>query len=159
MKLYDLSIDIRQLDNIDDPEQLKAEAEKLVGDFKQKAISLAKYCKELEADQVAIDAEIKRLTDLKRTKVNKTEFFKQYLFENMIATGIEKIDDTIIKLSIRTNPPSCGEIPDVMALPEQYRKLIPESWVADKTAILKQFNATGEMICQIITDKKRLEIK
>lgn len=159
MKLYELTIDYRQLDQIEDAEELKTALEKLEGEFKTKAISLGKLYKELNADCETIDNEIKRLADKKRTLENRAEFLRQYLLDNMVATGIEEIKEPIIRLVIRKNPPSCGEILDVEALPEQFRELVPQSWKVKKTAILDHFKATGEMICPIITDKKHLEIK
>lgn len=159
MKLYELTIDYRQLDQIEDAEQLKSALEELEGEFIEKAISLGKLYKELNADCEAIDTEIKRLADKKRVATNKAEFIKQYLLDNMVAVGIEKIDDPIIKISVRKNPPSCGEILDIEALPLEFRELVPESWTVKKTAILAHFNKTGEMICPIITDKKHLEIQ
>jgi len=159
MKLYELAIDYRKLDQIEDAEELKTALEKLGEDFKAKAISLGKFYKKINADIEAIDNEIKRLSDKKRVVTNKAEFIKTYLFDNMVAAGIKEIDDPIIKLVIRKNNPSCGEILDVEALPLQFRELQPSYWTAKKNDLLAHFKTTGEMVCPIITDKKHLEIK
>lgn len=160
MKLYELTIDFRNLDQIEDAEELKSALEKLEGEFKSKAISLGKFYKEQVSDVEAIDTEIKRLMAKKQASQNKADFIKQYLFDNMVAVGIEKIDDPIIKLAIRFNPPSC-EVKDVMALPLQYRKLIPEAWQADRVSILKHFKESGEIVegAELQLNNKRLEIK
>lgn len=160
MNLYELTIDYRKLDQIEDANELKIAFDKLEDDFKTKAISLAKYYKEHLARIEAIDNELKRLADKKQVEKNRADSIKEYLFVNMEAVGIEKIDDPIIKLAIRFNPPSC-EVKDVMALPLEYRKLIPENYVADRVAILKHFKESGEIVngAELQLNNKRLEIK
>jgi hypothetical protein len=160
IKLYELTDDIRQLEQIENSEEINKALENLNYIFKDKAIHLAKFIMELNAEGTAIDSEVDRLLTRKKTLATKAFYLRTYLQNNMIEAGMEKIDGTIIKLSIRNNPPSC-EVKDVMALPEKYRKLIPESWQADRVEILKQFKETGEIIegATIITGNKRLEIK
>jgi hypothetical protein len=48
-----------------------------------------------------------------------------------------------------------------MDLPWEYRKLVPESWQADRIAIIKRFKDTGEIVegAELQLNNKRLEIK
>lgn len=49
----------------------------------------------------AIDAEIKRLQALKKTRQNAVKSLKEYVLYSMDANGMTKIDGELIKLSIR----------------------------------------------------------
>ena len=160
MKLYELANDIRNLDSIEDEDELKSALESLGYEFRAKAVNIGKFIKELQSDQQAIDNEITRLSQIRKASLNKTNWLINYLETNMIQSGIDKIDGAVVKLTIRTNPPSCL-VSDVTVLPDKYKRHIPESWDANKTEILKLFKETGEMLpgTTIITDKKRLEIR
>lgn len=157
MKLYELSNQIRDLAFIEDSEQVQLALQELTESFDNKALNIAKLTKEISAEVDAIDNEVKRLNDRKKSLQNKIEWFKSYLLHNMTESSIPQIKDSIITVSVRTNPPSC-DIEDVMKLQEDYRKI---SWVADKTKILEYFKSTGEVIdgAKIITDKKRIDIR
>ena len=160
MKLYELTDEIRLLEQIDEPEELQKAAEALSGQFNEKAVNVAKFIMELVADNIAIETEINRLLDKRKSVNNKIFNLKEYLKNNMVKARIDKIDGIVVKLSIRGNPPSC-EVQDVMALPSEYRKLIPEKYEPDRLLIMKHFKDTGEIIegAVIVTDNKRLEIK
>jgi hypothetical protein len=78
----------------------------------------------------------------------------------MTVANINKIKGDVLDLSLRANPPSVNII-DNDSIPDDYRKIIPESWQPDKISILKAFKDNGEIVsgCEIITDKKTLVIK
>jgi hypothetical protein len=159
MRLYELTDEIRFLDKTE-PENIKDELAKITGEFKKKAVNVAKYWMELNADIDSIDTEIQRLQVHRKSICSKEDAIKSYLMENMITAGIDKIDDPIIKLSIRVNPPSC-EVENLELLPKEFKKLIPEAYQADRIAIIKHFKDSGEILpgVKIVSDNKRLEIK
>lgn len=166
MKLYEISNQIRDLPFVQEPdtpfysiniEQTELAINELKLQFDEKVLNIAKLTKELDADIDAIDNEVKRLTDRKKSLQGKKDWFKSYILQNMIDSGIDKVKDAVITVAIKVNPPSV-EVEDVMKLPESYRKQI---WQPEKAMILEAFKSTGEIIdgAKIITDKKRVDIK
>lgn len=166
MKLYEISNKIRDLPFIQEPdtpfysiniEQTELAINELKLQFDEKVLNIAKLTKELDADIDAIDNEVKRLTDRKKSLQGKKEWFKSYILQNMIDSEIDKVKDAVITVAIKVNPPSV-EVEDVMLLPEQYRKQI---WQPEKALILESFKSTGEVIdgAKIITNKKRVDIR
>ncbi|WP_416037506.1 siphovirus Gp157 family protein [Lactococcus formosensis] len=108
MSLYDLTTDWQQ---VYDMEDLDAEIwadtlESIEGEIKDKAINIGYVVKNLEADEAAIDAEIKRLQAKKKVVVKKKQGLKDYLQNSMIAVGIEKIKSAVFNIRIQKNPKS-----------------------------------------------------
>ncbi len=108
MSLYDLTADWQQ---VYDMEELDVETwadtlESIEGEIKDKAINIGYVVKNLEADEAAIDAEIKRLQAKKKVVVKKKQGLKDYLQNSMIAVGIEKIKSAVFNIRIQKNPKS-----------------------------------------------------
>jgi hypothetical protein len=96
------------------------------------------YCyviSNMEAPIVAIDAEIARLTARKKVYENKVAHIKNWLFVNMQACSITKMESSIFTASIQNNPPSV-HIDDLAAIPVEFmRQKPPPPAEPDKTAI------------------------
>lgn len=160
MKLYEISNQIRDLALFEDNEQTSLALQELTDDFSVKALNIAKLTKELNADIEAIDNELKRLNDRKKSLQGKIEWFKNYLLTNMETSNIPQIKDSIITISVRKNPVSC-EILDIDKVPEPYRKPNPELWIIDKTEAINYFKKTGAEIdgLKFNATNKHVEIK
>lgn len=108
MSLYDLTADWQQ---VYDMENLDAETwvdtlESIEGEIKDKAVNIGYVVKNLEADEVALAAEIKRLQDKKKAVVNKKQGLKDYLQNSMYAVGIRKIPSVPFNIRIQKNAQS-----------------------------------------------------
>lgn len=93
MSLYDLTTDWQK---VYDMEDLDAETwadtlESIEGEIKDKAVNIGYVVKNLEADEAALTAEIKRLQDKKKAVVKKKQGLKDYLQSSMYAVGLRKI--------------------------------------------------------------------
>ena len=146
-----------------DPEHLGELSAKLSDttiDLGEKAENIGKYILSLEADVAAIRTEEERLASRKKSIENKASWLKDYLLREMMTAGIPKIKRELFTVSIRNNPPSVNVI-DVEQLPNDFRRIIPETWQPDKKAILEHFKGSGEILpgVEMVVDKKRLEIK
>jgi Siphovirus Gp157. len=108
MSLYDLTADWQQVYDMEDldVETWADTLESIEGEIKDKAVNIGYVVKNLEADEVAIDAEIKRLQAKKKVVVKKKQGLKDYLQNNMIAVGIEKIKSAVFNIRIQKNPQS-----------------------------------------------------
>ena len=145
MKLYELTEQHRQLEALstDSDLDLADTFEGLEGEFNEKAISLIHVTKNIDSDILAIDYEIKRLSDLKKAKMNAINSMKDYLRTNMQATGITKIECPLFTISLG-KPRKIAEVTDVDKLPPEYIR-IKTSVTPVKADILKALKS-GEDI-------------
>ena len=77
------------------------EASGLVDDISSKAVGVEMVARTIEVHVPAIEAEIERLTALKKQRQNAAKGLRDYLKANMIATGITKIEAPLFKISLR----------------------------------------------------------
>lgn len=126
ISLYNLSAEYRALafslseGNYD--EQTVAdtiEASGLPEQIGDKAQGCEMVARTLEADIPTIDAEIKRLQELKKSRLSRAEALRKYVLNNMIACDIQKIECPLFSISIAKNPPSV-EIEDERQIPKHY---------------------------------------
>lgn len=108
MSLYDLTTDWQQ---VYDMEDLDAETwadtlESIEGEIKGKAVNIGYVVKNLEADEAALTAEIKRLQDKKKAVVKKKKGLKDYLQSSMYAVGLRKIQSAPFNIRIQKNAKS-----------------------------------------------------
>lgn len=78
----------------------------------------------------SIDAEIKRLTALKKTAVNAKDRLKSYLLYSMQTLGISKLDGTLNKVSLRRSERVVADEESILApylfALEEFRKTLPD---------------------------------
>ncbi len=84
-------------------------------ELKTKSVNYYHVIKQIEAETTLIDAEIKRLQDLKKSRVNTAEKLENALLYSMNLHGIEKIDTDTLKISIRRS--KSVEVVDIDLLP------------------------------------------
>lgn len=91
----------------------------------------------MEADIPAIDGEIKRLQDLKKSRQAKADALRKYVLDNMIACDIQRIDAPLFSISIAKNPPKV-EIFDDRQIPADYlTSPLPPAPQPDKKLMLQ----------------------
>jgi hypothetical protein len=86
--------------------------------FNEKAISYSNVVKVFENDESIIDAEIKRLQEMKKRKAKAKEAFENKLTEAMQQFGIDKIETPTRKLSFRKS--EAIEVENVDIIPSRY---------------------------------------
>ena len=124
--LYSLSQEYRSLahlmaDREFDPQTIAdtIEASGLPEAIADKAQGCEMVARTIEADIPTIDAEIKRLQDLKKVRQAKAAALRKYVLDNMQAMGIQSIDAPLFSIKIAKNPPSV-EILDERQIPAAY---------------------------------------
>ena len=107
----------------------------------------------------AIDTQIKRLQELKKSKQNNLENFKKYVKENMERLNLPKVETELGILSIAKSPISV-EIIDEDKIPNEYKDIV-QTVKIDKTKIKNNFKETGETPegVKIQTENTYLKIK
>ena len=124
--------------------------------LQDKGTNYAFVIKKLDAECDIIDAEIKRLSELKKVRQNACERLKSNISHAMQIFEVDKIESPLIKLSFRKS--QSVNVADVNSLPSEY-KTIKVTETADKLKI-KQALLNGEKIegCEII-NSQNLQIK
>jgi len=126
LRLYELSSDyLHALDELTDQENLPAEAiadtlEGLAGAWEDKALNVARYIRNLEAEATAIEEAKKRMEIRARSTANKAARLKEYLKAELEKTGLKpKAADVALRL--QNNPPAVV-FDDETRIPEEYRR-------------------------------------
>ena len=114
-------------------------------ELQDKAVGYGFNIKEDEADIEIIDAEIKRLQALKKSKQTKAERMKSAISQAMQHFGIHEVKTPTLKLSFRKSSRVVGMSFD--ELPEAFITIVPEQRKPNLTAIgnaLKEGQAVGD---------------
>jgi len=124
--------------------------------LQDKGTNYAFVIKKLDAECDIIDAEIKRLSELKKVRQNACERLKANISNAMQIFEVDKIESPLIKLSFRKS--QSVNVADVNSLPSEF-KTIKVTEQADKVKI-KQALLNGEVIegCEIV-NSNNLQIK
>lgn len=133
--------------------------EELALELQKKSGNIAGYIQERNSLIDAIDIQIKRLQELKKSEQNKVDKFKEYVKENMGRLGITKIETELGVLSIAKSPISV-EITNEDEVPSEFKQEVVTVKI-DKTKIKNNFKETGEIPngVNIITTNTNLRIK
>ena len=138
MNLYELTSDLKELQDIDftevDAEQLEAVKVAIKEQIVNKGTGIIAVVRNLEADTEAIKTEIKRLQDLKKSKENRIENLKKYTKECLEEADIKKVSTALGNISIRKLPGSV-EVVEEDSIPKEYKKEVVTVTV-DKKSIL-----------------------
>ena len=137
------------------------EASGLVDDIATKCQAIEHVARGAEAHNAAIDAEIMRLQALKAHRVKVAQGLRDYIKQNMLTLGIERIECPLFQISIRNNPPSV-EIYDPLNLPAKYMVTpAPKPPVAapDKKLIAADIKAGIEVMGAKLTQGTRLVVQ
>lgn len=101
-------------------------------------------------DDIGDKAEADRLTKKAKASEKAMEALKAQLLSAMQRVGANKLETSIGKWSVRTNPWSV-DVLDVDAVPAEYH--VPQPDKIDKLAILAAFKETGEIIAGVMMNQ------
>jgi hypothetical protein len=142
MKLFELTGQYQQvlsmIDDECDTQVIQDTLEGIEGMIADKAESIAKLMKSIEADEQAIKAEEERLYSRRKALENRRTSIKDYLESQLIGANIDKIKGTMFTVSIQNNPPSVN-IQDDATVPDKY--YVPQPPKLDKKALLDDLKA------------------
>lgn len=159
--LYDIKNKFVELANRDDlnEEEAKELCTILAQELTEKSANIIYHIRNSELNIEAVDKEIARLQEIKKTATSRLDKFKSYVELNMTQLGIQEINTPVGKMSFRKLPASV-EIVNEDLIPTEYIRTKTETSV-DKKAILETFRENGEIVygTRIITDKVKLNIK
>ena len=149
-----------QLADLDLPDEVVRDTlESISGDLEAKAVSVAQFVRNLESSAESIKAAEKAMADRRKGIENRADRVRQYLLDNMIATGISKIECPFFKLAVRDNPVSVV-IDEPGLIPAAYMTDPPPPPPAIDKKLIKQAIEDGHEVAGAhLARGKRLEIK
>ena len=103
--------------------------------IEDKAENYHGFIKQLEGEIQTINTEQKRLTDLKRSKVNLIDRLKRNLIAALEATGSDRIQTDTVIVSLRNNPYTL-DIQDESHIPNDFVEEVTERKI-NKRALLQ----------------------
>lgn len=146
MNLYEITREAQELAFLLETDELTPELEAALiinqDQLQVKAGNYAKVIANIQSDSDAIDAEIKRLKAMKETKDRSISRLKEALRDAMLVSGIDKIESSLFKLSLRRS--EAVEVDVVEALPNAFQN-VKNVVTADKMAI-KDAIKRGEFV-------------
>lgn len=99
--------------------------------FKEKAVNVASYIKQLEALALARKEEAKRIRVLAEIAENKANSLRDYLLNEMLDAGITKIEGVTAKLSVRKKPSKLLLNCSIDDLPDKFKRVTVEPKLMD----------------------------
>lgn len=124
--------------------------------LQQKATGYAQVIRAMEYDNGVVDAEIKRLQEIKRTRKNVVERLKNNLSDAMQQFEMDVIESPISKISFRSS--QSVEIVDENEIPNAYKTQIITTKV-DKMKIKQAIKNGDQVVGAILKTNKNLQIK
>ena len=160
MNLYNLTKEMRLLTLELEEGELTPELEQALTitqeQLQEKSIQYAYAIRNLEIDSNAIDNEIKRLKAMKEAKDNTVDRLKEAVRNAMLASGIDKIESSLFKLSLRRS--EAVEVINIDQLPESLLT-VKKTVSVDKVKI-KEFIKSGLTVeGAVIKENYSLQIK
>ncbi len=125
----------------------------------EKAHGIRKWLAIVEGDGGALDAEIKRLTRIKKTNENLYERLKEYVKKNMEIADKKKIETPIGTFTIAKSPASL-EIITPEAVPDTFKDEVPAHLEINKKRIKEAIEEGYEVPgAKLVTDRTHLRVK
>ena len=165
MKLYEISEQykgVQELIESDESESMReaiADTMQMIeGDFRDKAQAVVSMTLNMDGGIGALDKEIQRLTDKKKVIQNKVQSIRDYLKQNMEATGISKIECPLFTITL-SKPSKQAEVTDEALLPDDFVR-VKTTVAPDKAAIAKALKDGKEVTGAVLVHgPQRLTIK
>ena len=161
--LYKITDEIRELQAMCDADVMSAEdiADTMAAlscEFDKK-IEACLQVRQLELNKIInADAEIERLTKLKKAPQNNVEWLTSYVKHNMINNNLNKLEAGLFKLTIRKPMKKLGDVYEDL-IPQKFFTEVPASRKLDKRALLAAAKISHIEGVEIIDSERSLTIK
>lgn len=164
MKLYELAVQHQKLLSLDGSDDVPEEVirdtlEGLEGEIQDKAHSIAKMIRNLEAESDAITAEAKALEQRSKRVARRADELRNYLLFQLQAVGMPSIRYAEFTVAVKDNP-AAVIVNDDAEVPEQYMvQPEPPPPRPDKKALKKALESGAEIRGVWLERGQRLEIR
>lgn len=134
------------------------EASGIVDDIAIKVAGIEIVARTMEMHTPALDAEIERLTALKKRRQNAAKGLRDYLLTNMQAMGITKLESPLFVIKLQNNPPSVDVYEPGLIPAEYMTKPVAPPPAPDKAAIAKSLKANTDVPGAKLVQSQRLVV-
>ncbi|MBN6068867.1 siphovirus Gp157 family protein [Aggregatibacter actinomycetemcomitans] len=166
MKLYDISEQYQNIaELLNNPEfaeneDVLAALDKIQDDFDHKVQQTVFILKNIESEIDPIDAEIKRLQAMKKSRQNNIDRIKERLKANLKATDTEKVNCGVFTVAYREQKESAVEIDEDLFLANNMNEsFVSVKITPNKTEIKKALKDGAEIIGAKLVDSQVLTIR
>jgi septal ring factor EnvC (AmiA/AmiB activator) len=140
MRLYEIAAQYAELERLITDDETLAESlsdtlQALEDAFEAKAENVVKLIRNTEADIEALKTEEKRLSDRRKRLEAKRDRLKDYLTEQLNASGIEKVKTPLFTASLQRNSQPSLKIVNEQEIPQVF--WIPQPPVLDRKGIIE----------------------
>lgn len=117
-----------------------------------KAVNVAAYIKNLEAEAQAIKTAQENLARRQKRVITKIAYLKNYLKDNLQRCGINKVHHPLLSIALVKNPPKLN-ISNVDLIPSEY--VYMEQTIVVEERKIKQAIKNGNTVpgCELIQDE------
>lgn len=164
MRLFEITAQHRALESLAESEELAPEfiadtLASLVGDFEVKAVAVAKFILNLEAEAAAVK-EAAAAMNLRSTRLEKrAESVRHYLLLQMMAMNWTKINTPEFVIKRCTNPPAVTVTNDVIVPAQYWVQPEPPPLRLNKKALKEALQSGKEVPGCYLDNAERVEIK
>ena len=156
MNLYEITELQKELEKEEDAE-VKQDLQELIAiELKNKSNNIVYVIKNLEGNNVAIDAEIERLQALKKRNSSNIEKIKSNVLFFMQENNVDTIKSDLATFSKRKSEST--DIENIEQIPQEFIT-IKQTFVPDKTAIKKAIKEGKEVPGAKVITNYNLQIK
>lgn len=164
LTLYQIASEYRQaadrLVELDIDEQTVADTlESISGDLITKAQNVAFVIRNLEASAEQIQIAIEQMQTRAQTYAERAERIRAYLLQNMLMSGVQKLECPYFKLAVRENPAKVVIDDERQVLMAYMTDPPPPPPKPDKKLIARAIKDGGDVPGCRIEYSQRLEIK
>ena len=164
MKLYEITRSyLEALDIFTDPdEEIPASVvvdtlEAIEGEFEIKAVNVAAFARQMEAEAEAIKTEVERMEKRRKALEARARWLKDYVKIGMETIGYKKLESPWFVLAVQKNP-AAVDVFDESRIPDEYKRQIIEYRI-DKTAIKEAIGKGLDIPGARLTNGTRLAIR
>ena len=156
MNLYEITA-LQQTAEQEEDAEIKQDLQELISiELEKKSNNIIYAIKNLESNNVAIDAEIERLKAIKERNVKNVDSIKNHILNFMKTNSIDKIQTDLATFSTRKSKST--QIDNIELIPSEF-VTVKQTFQPDKTAIKKAIEAGKEVAGASIIENVSLQIK
>jgi len=166
MKLYEIqrsyleALDLFTHPNEDIPANIVADTlEAIEGNFEVKAMNIAAFAQQMEAEAEAIKAAVERMEKRRKALEGRARWLKDYVKIGMETMGQKKLSSAWFVLSVQKTPAAL-DVFDANAIPGEYKRTetVVNEYI-DKAAIKNALGLGREIPGARLTNGTRLAIR
>ena len=156
MNLYEITA-LQQAAEQEEDAEIKQDLQELIAiELEKKSNNIIYAIKNLESNNIAIDAEMERLKAIKERNVKNVDSIKNHILNFMKTNNIDKIQTELATFSTRKSKST--QIDNIELIPSEF-VTVKQTFQPDKTAIKKAIEAGKEVPGASVVENVSLKIK